>query len=78
MRVLTSLRKGPRNVSQIIRETGLEQTYVSHCLRALEGSGFVTVEKSGKYRIYTLNKKTIEPLLALIDRHARTLAREVS
>ncbi|HIH24820.1 TPA: winged helix-turn-helix transcriptional regulator [Candidatus Woesearchaeota archaeon] len=69
LHIINSLRAGRKNVSQIIDATGLEQTCVSHCLKRLENCGFVSVERDGKFRIYTLNSKTIEPLMRLIDTH---------
>lgn len=67
--ILNTLRKAPKSVSEIIEETGLEQTAISHSLRKLEETGFVNVQRRGKFRIYTINRKTIEPLLILIDKH---------
>jgi DNA-binding transcriptional ArsR family regulator len=69
LHILNSLRAGPKNVSQIIRATGLEQTAISHSLKRLEEGNFVTAKREGKYRIYELNHSTIEPLLKLIERH---------
>ena len=42
---------------------------VSHNLKRLLHCGFVFVEKQGKHRYYTLNNKTIKPLMSLIDEH---------
>ncbi len=69
LRIINSLRHGKKNVTEILEETSLEQTCVSHCLKRLERCGFVSVERNGKYRIYSLNKSTIEPLMQLIDAH---------
>jgi DNA-binding transcriptional ArsR family regulator len=68
MRIVGSLREQSRSVSEIIAETGLEQTCVSHCLRKLTDGNFVTVRRDGKRRIYSLHKN-MTPLLALIERH---------
>ncbi|MFQ5474925.1 MAG: ArsR/SmtB family transcription factor [Candidatus Nanoarchaeia archaeon] len=67
--LINSLRKGPKTVSELQKENGLEQTSASHNLRRLERCGFVNVKKKGRYRIYSLNKKTIKPLMEIIDRH---------
>lgn len=67
--ILSTLRHGPKSVSQITEATGLEQTTISHSLKRLEEIGFVKVAKKGKFRIYNLNPTTIEPLLTLIDKH---------
>jgi DNA-binding transcriptional ArsR family regulator len=67
--IMDVLRKGQKNVSQIIEKTGFEQSNVSHNLRRLEDCGFVQAKKNGKERIYSLNKETIRPLIKLIDKH---------
>ena len=71
LQIVTALRDGSKNVSEICRETGFEQTMVSHNLRRLERCGMVFAEKKGKNRYYTLNEKTIKPLLKLIDNHIK-------
>ena len=63
---------GSRNVSQIVERTNLEQTSVSHNLKALLDCHFVRVNSVGKERVYSLNEKTIKPLLKLIDKHVST------
>lgn len=57
------------NVTELIKTLNIEQTIISHNLRRLKNCGFVSVEKKGKYRIYSLNKETISPLMDLIDKH---------
>jgi DNA-binding transcriptional ArsR family regulator len=69
LRIVNLLRKGPKNVSEIVRETDGEQTAVSHDLKRLRDCGFVESEIRGKFRYYKLNKKTISPLMDLIDKH---------
>ena len=69
LRILNLLRKGKKNVSEIIKETKYEQSVVSHNLKRLKLCGFVYVEIKGKYRYYKLNEKTIKPILSLIDKH---------
>ena len=53
---------------EVVQRTGMEQTAVSHGLRQLEHTGFVTAKREGKFRIYTL-AAPVEPLLTLIDQH---------
>lgn len=69
LRIINSLRTSPKNVTQIIAETKLEQSCASHCLKKLETGGFVSVKRQGKFRVYELNHETIEPLVKLIDAH---------
>ena len=67
--IINLLRKESKNVSHICGELKYNQTTVSHHLAILKRCSFVFVEKNGKERIYSLNKKTIKPLMELIDNH---------
>ena len=69
LQIINLLRKGKKNVTEICNKTGFEQTMVSHNLKTLEYHGMVFMEKQGKYRYYTVNNKTIKPLLEFIDEH---------
>ena len=71
LRIINLLRKGKKNVSQIIKELKMNQTAVSHDLARLKNCGFVLVKAEGKFRYYQLNKKTIQPLMAIIDKHMK-------
>lgn len=69
LQIVSFLRQKSMNVTEICQATNFEQTMVSHNLKRLERCGMVFVEQKGKNRYYTLNKKTIKPLLQLIDNH---------
>ena len=69
LKIVNLLRKGSRCVNEIAKELNFNQTTVSHNLKRLQRCGFVFVEKKGKHRYYSLNKKTIKPLMNLIDEH---------
>lgn len=69
--ILNILRKKALCVSEICAETGFEQTLVSHHLKMLEYHGMVFVKREGKYKYFSLNEKTIHPLLDLIDTHMK-------
>ena len=69
LKIINLLRKGKKNVSEIIKELKTGQTAVSHDLARLRQCGFVEIETKGKYRYYKLNNKTIEPLMEIIDKH---------
>ncbi len=69
LQIINTLRQGRKNVGEICDATNFEQTMVSHNLKILEYHGMVFVEKEGKYRYYTVNTKTIKPLLECIDAH---------
>ena len=67
--IINLLRKGKKNVSEIMGALDMDQTAVSHDLARLKRCGFVLCETQGKYRYYQLNETTIRPLMQLIDDH---------
>ncbi|MBI2558763.1 winged helix-turn-helix transcriptional regulator [Candidatus Woesearchaeota archaeon] len=69
LEIINLLRKGPKNVTHLCKELKVNQTTVSHNLAVLKKCSFVFSEKNGKERIYSLNTKTIKPLMGIIDRH---------
>ena len=69
LKIINILRKGKKNVSELMNELKIEQTAISHDLARLRKCGFVNVIVDGKYRYYELNKDTIKPLMDLIDKH---------
>ncbi|MBU0957595.1 MAG: metalloregulator ArsR/SmtB family transcription factor [Nanoarchaeota archaeon] len=58
--IIKVLRKGQRNVGEIVKETGFEQSRVSHNLKRLECVGFVKCKYVGKNRVYWLDKDMID------------------
>jgi len=75
--IIQALRDNPKNVTYLTNELGLHQSSVSHDLRRLLDCGFVFVERNGQERIYSLNKKTIRPLLQLMEQHINTYCEKV-
>ena len=71
LEIINSLRHRKLNVSEISQKTKLNQTTVSHNLNRLRTCGFVSADQKGKHRYYELNKKTIKPLMNLIDKHIK-------
>ena len=69
LKIINLLRKGKKNVSEIIKELGMNQTAVSHDLARLRQCGFVKKEREGKFIYYFLNQGTINPIMNLIDGH---------
>ena len=69
LKIINLLRKGKKNVSEIVFELKADQTAVSHDLRRLKRCGFVDSEVKGKFRYYKLNLKTIKPVMNIIDKH---------
>jgi len=70
--IITSLKEKEKNVTELSKELKVEQSKISHALRNLKGCKIVEVKQKGKERIYSLNKKTIVPMLNLIDKHANS------
>ena len=70
-KIVHILLNGPRSVTEIQQELQCDQSMISHNLKRLEQCSFVSVQRKGKQRIYSLNKETIDPLLKLMDRHVK-------
>ncbi len=70
--IIQVLKNGPKPVGEICETLGFEQNRVSHNLRCLEFCGFVSSERTGKKRIYSLNDETIAPLMQIVDNHIKT------
>ena len=77
LRIIITLRKEAMNVTEICKKLGFEQTMVSHNLKRLEQCGMVFAEQKGKNRYYSLNNKTIKPLMELIDKHTYQYCRHI-
>ena len=72
IKIILTLRKKEMGVSEIVTELKVEQSKISHALKSLKDCNIVTMNQKGKERIYSLNKDTIVPMFALIDKHAFT------
>lgn len=70
IKLILALRERDKNVSELVREFGVEQSKISHALKNLKGCKIVDVKQRGKERVYSLNKRTILPIFNLIDKHA--------
>ena len=75
IKIITSLKKGEKNVTELSKELKIEQSKVSHALALLRSCNIVDVKQVGKKRIYSLNKKTIVPMLKMIDKHSKTFCK---
>jgi len=69
LKIINLLRKGKKNVSEIMEELNMDQTSVSHNLARLRRCEFVKSEINKKFRYYFINEKTIKVLMELIDKH---------
>ena len=70
--IILSLKIKEKNVSELVKDLGVEQSKISHALRSLKSCNIVNVKQDGKERLYSLNKDTIVPMLELINKHAST------
>ena len=72
--VLNELRAGPRNVSQLIDATGLNQANLSKHLQLLHAHGFVARRRDGAFVVYELADRSVFELCDImcgqIKRHA--------
>jgi ArsR family transcriptional regulator, lead/cadmium/zinc/bismuth-responsive transcriptional repressor len=69
LEIINLLNVKPMNVSEICAALGFEQSRVSHNLKLLECYGFAKSEKHGKWKIYSIDKETVEPMLKLLDNY---------
>ena len=67
--IVNTLKEKAKNVNEICKDTGYEQSLVSHNLKLLKSTGFVDVKQEGKYRVYQLEKDNVSPMLEAIERH---------
>ena len=68
--ILLSLKNKPLSVNEIAKKINEEQSNVSHHLKDLSDCRIVHLKKQGKKRIYSLNNRTISPILKLVKMHA--------
>jgi ArsR family transcriptional regulator, nickel/cobalt-responsive transcriptional repressor len=60
LRIVQTLRGGPKNVSQISDELKTELANVSHHLGILKRSGLVDAEKQGRHVVYSLRSEVYQ------------------
>jgi DNA-binding transcriptional ArsR family regulator len=69
--ILEQLFDKPMNVTQLANKLAQEQSMISHNLRLLANCRFVSVERKGKKRIYSVNKEIVGALFETVEKHAR-------
>lgn len=69
--IIQSLKEKEKNVTSLSKDLKVEQSKISHALTNLKSCKIVEYKIKGKERIYYLNKKTIIPILNLIDKHSK-------
>jgi DNA-binding transcriptional ArsR family regulator len=74
LRIVCSLKAGPKNVSQIIEITGLGQANVSKHLKLLTQAGVVSREQQGVTVVYAIANPLVFPLCDLV---CDTLANQI-
>jgi len=68
-KIITALKEKESSVNELSKKLKIEQSKLSHALSSLRFCDLVLVKQKGKKRIYSLNKKTILPILKIIDKH---------
>ncbi len=69
--VISALKERDFTVNELSKKLKVEQSNLSHALANLKQCNIVMVTQKGKERVYSLNKKTILPILRLIDTHSK-------
>lgn len=77
IQIISNLKKKEKNVTELSKELKVEQSKVSHALSSLKCCNIVQVKQKGKQRVYSLNKKSIVPMLNLIDKHSKTYCNKI-
>ena len=72
IQIITKLKEKEMSVNELANSLKVEQSKISHALSSLKSCNIVNSKQDGKLRIYSLNKKTIIPILNLIDEHSKS------
>ncbi len=72
--IIKELEREPKNVGELAKALGEEQSKVSHSLAALKKCSFVEAEKFGKKTIYRLSESLLkkiegENLFEALEKH---------
>ena len=67
--IVNSILEKDKTVNEISESLGIEQSLVSHHLKALKDHGFVDFKVEGKNRMYSSNKETLRPLMDIMRSH---------
>jgi len=70
----TLKERGGMCVNDICEVIGKDQSLVSHHMRCLRNCGFVTMEKQGKFAVYTIRNNMITDILDLSDKHVKEMS----
>jgi len=67
LKIISSIGKEERSVSELINKTGLSQTLVSFHLKVLREAGIVEAERKGAFIYYRLSKPNLMELLSACE-----------
>lgn len=76
--IVLALKKNEMSVGELCQELNVEQSKISHALTCLKECKIVDSKQNGKQRIYSLNKKTIVPMLNILDKHSTSFCNKKS
>ena len=62
VKIIESLREKPKSVSGLAKDLGVEQSRLSHSLKALKQCNFVESKTEGKERIYSLRESFVKEM----------------
>ena len=65
--VITLLKEGPRNVSEIVRVLGIKQSLASHHLMVLKRFGLVKTTRKGPFVLYALSSAEVIDLIQMAN-----------
>ncbi|MAG79095.1 hypothetical protein CMI40_01840 [Candidatus Pacearchaeota archaeon] len=74
--IISLLKEKTMSVTELSKKLNLEQSKISHALSSMKNCNVVESKQNGKQRIYSLNKKTITPILKIIDKHKCRFCKE--
>ena len=74
--IISALKEKEMSVLELADKLKIEQSKLSHALASLRHCSIVQVKQKGKKRIYSLNKKTILPILKIIDKHEKEFCKK--
>lgn len=71
IKIISKLKNKEMSVNQLVKEIQEEQSKISHALANLRKCNLVNFRQEGKIRVYSLNKRTLLPILQIIDVHSK-------
>ena len=69
--ILEHLLSKDMNVSELAEALGQEQSMISHNLRTLERCNLISSERSGKEKVYAVNRDTVGGVFKVVENHAK-------